>query len=98
MRTTLIALLATRALSFVPVTPSYSPRAVRVHAGIRSAFEGRADDVPLIVYDPVASLQMPFRLAADDGRRADDAPPLPSPPPPMAAKLAAKPWKFPSAE
>ena len=40
MRTTLIALLATRALSFVPVTPIYSPRAVRVHAELRRDEQG----------------------------------------------------------
>ena len=40
MKTTLIALLVARALSFVPVTPSYSPRAVRVHAELRRDEQG----------------------------------------------------------
>ena len=69
-----------------------------VHSAFLRAYCLAAEEVPLVVYDPLASLGEPFRLASEQGDDGDLAPscehaarrparPPPPPPPPKASPL-----------
>lgn len=85
MKTTLIALLVARALSFVPVTPSYGSRAVGVHAELRRDEQGyivKEDlDWPDLTLNPLSdnlgasSVKMPDACLAHVEKCASASPP-----------------------